>query len=136
MGDTSTFDSNNPIVGSLIRELDVWGKKLASDLIKQGPNPPRIDFSLRSRLNKSKDRQELTDELSSPPSPPALPPGPVKGLGLPPPAPSRGFFEPFQPPPPRSDNSFGNFNIPVQQAPSFNNQKLSGNLFGSQKNTY
>ena len=41
-------------------------------------------------------------------------------------------FEPFQPPPPRSDNSFSSFNIPVQQPPSFNNQKLSGNLFGSQ----
>ena len=47
-----------------------------------------------------------------------------------------GVFWTFQPPPPRSDNSFGNFNILAQQPPSFNNQKLSGNLFGSQTQTF
>ena len=46
--DISTFDSENPIFGSLLRELDVGKKKLASDLIKQAPDPPRIDFSLRN----------------------------------------------------------------------------------------
>ena len=96
--DISTFDSENPIVGSPLRELDVGGKKLASDLIKQAPGPPGIHFSLRNQLNKLKDRQEPTDDLSPPPSPSALPPGPGQGLGFPPPPPfiptpppSRGF---------------------------------------------
>ena len=52
-----------------------------------------------------------------------------------PPPPLRGSFEPFEPPPSRSDHSFGNFNIRVQQPSSFNNQKFSGNLFGSQTQT-
>ena len=90
--DISTFDSENSIVGSLLRELDVGGKKLANDLIKQGPDPPGIEFSLRNSLNKLKDRQEPTGDILPPPSPPALPPGPGQGLGLPSPPPSRGFF--------------------------------------------
>ena len=44
--DISTFDAENPIVGSLLRELDV-GKVLASDLIKQVPGPPDQDFAIR-----------------------------------------------------------------------------------------
>ena len=75
------------------------GKTLASDLINQAPDPPGIHFSLRNQLNKLKDRQEPTDDLSPPLSPPALPPGPGQGPGLPPslpfippPPPSRGFF--------------------------------------------
>ena len=82
--DISTFDSENPIAGSLLRELDVGGEKTASDLIKQAPDPPGIDFFVRNRLNTLKDRQEPTDDLSPPPSSPAVPPGPAQGRGLPP----------------------------------------------------
>ena len=54
---------------------------------------------------------------------------------IPPQPPSKGFFEPFQPPP-RLYSSFGNFHIPAQlSAASFHNQGLSGNLFGSQTQT-
>ena len=75
--DISTFDSENPVVGFLLRELDI-GKKIASDLIRQAPGPPGIDFACRNRLNKLRDRQEWTDNnnISPPPSPPTLPPGP------------------------------------------------------------
>ena len=53
-------------------------KKIASDLIRQAPGPPGIDFACRNRLNKLRDRQEWTDNnnISPPPSPPTLPPGP------------------------------------------------------------
>ena len=140
--DISTFDSKNPIVGSLLREPDVE-KNLVSDLIKQAPGPPGIDYALKNRLNKLRDRQELPDNnnISPLPSTPVLPPGLGQGPGLPPPPPfipplppSEGFFNSFQPLPPRSDNSFGNFHIPAQlsSASFHNNQGLSGNLFGSQ----
>ena len=46
--DISTFDAENPIVGSLLKELDVGKKVLASDLIKQAPGPPRQDFAIRN----------------------------------------------------------------------------------------
>ena len=53
-------------------------KKIASDLRRQAPGPPGIDFACRNRLNKLRDRQEWTDNnnISPPPSPPTLPPGP------------------------------------------------------------
>ena len=46
--DISTFDKENPIVGSLLKELDVGKKVLASDLIKQAPGPPQQDFAIRN----------------------------------------------------------------------------------------
>ena len=53
-------------------------KKIASDLIRQALGPPGIDFAHRNRLNKLGDRQKWTDNnnISPPPSPPMLPPGP------------------------------------------------------------
>ena len=74
--------------------------------------------------------------MSTPPSLPALPPGPGAFIPplLPPFQPPPSVFNSFQPPPPRPDNSFSNFEIPAQlSSASFNNtQGLSGNLFGSQ----
>ena len=54
----STFDAENPIVGSLLRELDVAKKNLASDFFQPATAPPGADVALRNRLNKLKDRQE------------------------------------------------------------------------------
>ena len=58
-------------------------KKLASDLIKQVQETPGIDYALRNRLNKLRDRHEPTDNnnnnFSPPPSPPAVLPGPGHG---------------------------------------------------------
>ena len=44
--DISTFDSKYPIVGSLLRELDIGKKVLASDLIKQAPGLPGQDYAI------------------------------------------------------------------------------------------
>ena len=122
--DISTFDRENPIVGSLLRELDVGKKNLSSDLIKQAPNPPVADFAIRNRFNRLRIRQEAKDDnnLSPPPSPPALPPPPAPGTSprfpLPPP-PSfqvlpESFLDSSRPHQFRPDNSFGNFHIPAQ----------------------
>ena len=37
--DISTFDAQNPVVGSLLRELDIGKKDIASDLVKKAPKP-------------------------------------------------------------------------------------------------
>ena len=79
--DISMFDAENPIIGSLLRELDVGKKDVASDLIKKAPGPPGLDFTIQNRLNKLKERNETvsSNNLSSPPSPPPssfLPPQP------------------------------------------------------------
>ena len=48
--DISTFDTENPIVGSLLGELDVGKKNLSSDLVKQAPTPPGADVVI-SRID-------------------------------------------------------------------------------------
>ena len=83
--DISTFDAENPIVGSLLRELDVGKKDVASDLIKKTLGPPRLDFTIQNRLNKLKEKNEIAgcNNLSPPPSlPPSsfLPPPPPPSL--------------------------------------------------------
>ena len=60
--DISTFDAENPIVGSLLRELDVGQKDVASELIKKASRAPGLDITLRNRLNKLKDRPEPKDK--------------------------------------------------------------------------
>ena len=79
--DISTFDAENPIVGSLFRQLDVGKNNVASDLIKKTLGPPGLDFTVQNRLNKLKERNETggSNNLSPPPSPPTpsfLPPPP------------------------------------------------------------
>ena len=67
-----------------------WEKKLASDLIKQAAGTPEIDYALRIWLNRLSDGQKPTDNnnnISPPPSAPAVPPGPVPGPFQPPPHP-------------------------------------------------
>ena len=75
--DISTFDAENPIVGSLLKELDIGKKDVASKLMKKAPRPPILDDYLKNRLNKLKDRPEPKDDdnnnLSPPPSPPSFP---------------------------------------------------------------
>ena len=48
--DISTFDAQNPIVGSLLKELDVGKKDLANNLMKKAP-PASIGSILQRRLN-------------------------------------------------------------------------------------
>ena len=46
--DISSFDAENPIVGSLLRELDVGKKVVAGDLVKNAPGPPGQDFAIQN----------------------------------------------------------------------------------------
>ena len=122
--DISTFDAENSIVGSLLKELDVGKKVLASDLIKQAPGPPGQDFAIRNRLNKLNDRRNqqqyfpssITDCTSSSWSWTIYTTTAASfSTQLP-------VFNSFQLPPPRSDNSYGNFHILSQlSSASFNN---------------
>ena len=73
----STFDAENAIVGSLLRELDVDKKDAVSDLVKKAPRPPGLDNSLRKRLKLSDGPEKKDDnnnDISPPPSPPPQPP--------------------------------------------------------------
>ena len=80
--DISTFDAENLIAGSLVKELYAGKKDIGSELIKKAPRPPGVDFAIRNRLEKLKNRPEPKDDddnfnLSPPPSPlrpPALGP--------------------------------------------------------------
>ena len=121
---------------------------MVSDLVRNAPGPPSQDFANQNRLDSLRDVET----------------GPKKGtttiifllhhhhpqfsLAL-----VRSYhhlhqnlcihhtsvFNSFQPPPSRSDSSFGNFHIPAQlSSPNFGNreQRLSGNIFCSQTNCH
>ena len=88
--DISTFDAENPIIGSLIRELNVKKKVLANDVIKGALTPPSRDYEIQNRFNRLKDCQEPknnnNNNLSPPPSQPFFPLSPPAPFILPPPA--------------------------------------------------
>ena len=140
----STFDAENPIVGSLLKELGVGKKDIASELLKKVPRPP-----IRKRLEKLKNRPEPKDDddnfnLSPPPSPPRPPSlgpqPPRRPLGpplVPPffPPPSARFLEPFQrptaqprPPPPLESKGFIGI-PPAPSAPPFHHWHLHLQIF-------
>ena len=109
--DISTFDAENPIVGSLLKELDVGKKDIATELIKKTARPPGLNFATRKRFTKLKNRPEPKDDddyfnllpPSSPPGPPSLGPQHPQPLGPPAappvfPPPSERFLEPSQQP--------------------------------------
>ena len=50
--DISTFDSENPIAGILLREVDVRKKQTDSDFIKSLPSQPGKEFEIKKRLEK------------------------------------------------------------------------------------
>ena len=72
--DISTFDAENPIIGSLLRQLNVIKKVLAKDVIKEAPTPPRRDYEIQHRLNKLKNCQEPKNNNNNNLSPPTSPP--------------------------------------------------------------
>ena len=45
--DISTFDAENPIVGSLLREIDIKKKQSGSDFIKSLPSHPGKEFEIK-----------------------------------------------------------------------------------------
>ena len=132
--DVSTFDAENPIVGSLFRELDLKKKGSDSDFIKNLPCQPGKNFEIKKRLDRLRGVTRFPKESSNnnkfptpvrPFSPPLIDPSPW------PPGSGPAGFNPFQPPPPSDPfTSRGRFNPSPLQAPSFNN---FGNLnFGAQ----
>ena len=80
--DISTFDAENPIVGSLLKELDIGKKNLTSNLVEKTPRPLIFDDYLKNKVNKLKDRPKPKDDddnnnnLSPPSSPLSFPPPP------------------------------------------------------------
>ena len=50
--DISTFDAKNPIVGSLLREIDIKKKQSDSDFIKSLPSHPGKEFEIKKRLDR------------------------------------------------------------------------------------
>ena len=50
--DASTFDAENPIAGSLLRETDLKKTQTDSDFIKSLPSQPGKEFEIQKRLDK------------------------------------------------------------------------------------
>ena len=137
--DISTFDAGistfDPIVSSLLQELDVGKKDTASDLIKKAPQPPGIGFIIQKRLNKLRNNRNnnnnddgLSPSSSTPPfnnfqqplpQPPPLPPSFNNFVPppLPPPPPSFNNFILPTPPPQPPLPTFDNFTIPPLPQP-------------------
>ena len=140
--DISSFDAENPINGPLLRELDRGKKLMVDDLIKKAPGPPGVDFAIRNRLVRLKERKNNTSPpppsppttqyfLPPPPSPPFFPfnlpppPAPPPDSPILPPPPTDQIFPPQPPLPPPSSS----FCFPTEP------MVPSNNLFGSQTQT-
>ena len=55
--DISTFDAKNPIVSSLLNELDAGKKDIASELIKKAPRQPGVGSAIRKRLEINQNQK-------------------------------------------------------------------------------
>ena len=55
--DIFTFDAENTIVGSLLREIDIKKKQSDSDFIKSLPGQPGKEFKIKKRLEKLRGTQ-------------------------------------------------------------------------------
>ena len=159
--DVSTFNAENPIVGSLLRELDLKKKGTDSDFIKNLPSQPGKKFEIKKRLDRlkgitpfPKDNNNNNNNSNNGAPPPVRPIsplfiGPRPPPPPPPPGPGPSGFNLFQLPPPdpfpsrdRFDpppfNNFGNLNFRGQSS-IFDRTNVSSqptsNLFGSQTAT-
>ena len=56
--DISTFDSENPILGSLLREIDIRKKQTNSNFIKSLPSQPGREFEIKKDLISSEEQQQ------------------------------------------------------------------------------
>ena len=96
------FDAQNPIIGNLLREIDVGEKYITSKLLKKAPNIK--DVEIQSRLKVLKNRNDGdNNNLFPPPPPPPQPPPTYFPPPPPPPQPQQSpptYFPLFQPPQP------------------------------------
>ena len=136
--DISTFDAENPIVGSLLRETDLRKIQTDSDFIRSLPSQPGKEFKIKKKLDKLRgvgkgtfvDNNNNDNNQGGGPD--------LGGLGPPPPPPNidglienRSQFPPPPPPPPtfgppltaRSGGFQDNLNLP--SLPSFPGVGLS-----------
>ena len=108
--DISTFNAQNPVVGSLLRELDIGKKDVTRDLVGKVPQPGG-DIDIQKRLAALKNdnlnfNRNNNNDLSQPTSLPLFnnfippPPQPPRSLLLPPQRSTN--FNPIQLPPPQS----------------------------------
>ena len=58
-GDISTFDGENPILGSLLREIDLSKKQTDSEFIKSLPSQPRKELEIQKQLDKLRDLKRI-----------------------------------------------------------------------------
>ena len=96
--DLKRFDEQNPVIGNLIKEIDIPEKKDLSKILKGAPDI--IGLKLRSRLNRLRDDETFNPDgnnnnnnnLLPPPPPPSFPPNfwPDQ-LPKPPPSPTKIF---------------------------------------------
>ena len=86
----------NPIIGSLLKELDIGEKRYPWHLIKKAPN--LVDIEIQSRLDALKNNGNNFNSNFRPPPP--LPPSqvPPKSPPLPPPPTDRPILTPTAPP--------------------------------------
>ena len=111
--DISTFHTQNPITGTLLREIGVGTKEINSKLLKKAPNV--TDVLLKARLDALRRDDDNNNILPPPPLPkcfpppsPPLPPPPTNfppptnypGTNLPSPALPPDLFQPVPLPPP------------------------------------
>ena len=92
------FDAQNPVIGNLIKEIEIGKKKDLIKILKDAPDI--IDLELRSRLNMLRDDETFNPDgnnnnnnnLLPPPPPPSFPPNfwPDQ-LPKPPPSPTKIF---------------------------------------------
>ena len=61
--DISTFDALNPVIGSLLRKIDIGQKDVLSKILGKVPNPR--DIKVRGRLDKLRNFNNNTDNNSS-----------------------------------------------------------------------
>ena len=61
--DISTFDAKNPIVGSLLREVDLK-KQTDTDFIKSLPSQPVKEFEKKKRLDKLHNKKRLHRKIT------------------------------------------------------------------------
>ena len=152
--DISTFDAENPIVGSLLRELDLKKKQSDSNFIESLPSQPGKEFEIKKRLDRLRQggkssnfgNSNNNDNFGSGGDPPSFGPG-----ADPPSVPSIEDFldggprpQPPPPPPSISGNLFNSINAAVPPPtddfnvltnrilPSILIKRIGNDLFGSQ----
>lgn len=60
--DISTFDGENPVVASLLREIDIDKRESDSDFIKSLPSQPGKEFEIKKRLDKLRGKSFFSNK--------------------------------------------------------------------------